>query len=305
MATTPGPSAEPAFRRALRRAAPSLARPLPWIAHRDPWAILVSEVMLQQTSTSRVIGPWTAFLGRFATPTDCANAPLAEVLRAWAGLGYPRRARHLHHSAQMIRDDYDGQVPATVDELRRLPGVGPYTAAAVASFAFAQRVAVLDTNVGRVLARAVANAPLSGTDARAAAGRLVATGDARSFNQAMIDLGATFCRARPRCEQCPVAHACRWRRDGGEDPAPRSAGVSRPQSPFEGSDRQVRGRVLGVLRGAPTDVARLREAIGDVDHARLNLVLDGLEADGLVSVSGMTLRLHGDADAPSRSARGG
>ena len=125
---------------------------MPWIGT-DPWSVLVSEVMLQQTQTSRVIGPWTRFLEAFPTPTSCADASLSEVLRLWSGLGYHRRAKALHDAAIMIRDDFGGMVPRQVDELRRLPGVGEYTANAVGSFAFGHRVAVIDTNVGRVLGR--------------------------------------------------------------------------------------------------------------------------------------------------------
>ncbi|MDE3065070.1 MAG: A/G-specific adenine glycosylase [Acidobacteriota bacterium] len=302
--TTPGTDAERAFRRALTRAAPALARPLPWIGHRDPWAVLVSEVMLQQTSTSRVVAPWTAFMDRFATPADCARAPLAEVLRLWGGLGYPRRARSLHAAARAIRDDHGGVVPSSIEELRRLPGVGDYTAAAVASFAFGQRVAVLDTNVGRVLARAVSNATLTPAQARAVASRLLPRRGSAAFNQAMIDLGATVCRSRPRCDDCPVARACRWRREGGEDPATRSAGVSRRQKPYEGSDRQVRGRVLAHLRAAPSDLASLARALDDVAEARLRAVLGGLDADGLVAWSATGVALEGDAPDSERTVRG-
>src|SRR5271155_3499156 len=158
--TTSGRSDLVAFRRALRRAAPGLQRDLPWLNDARPWAILVSEVMLQQTSTSRVKEPWERFLALFPTPAACADAALSDVLVAWSGLGYPRRAKALHDAARIIRNAFGGVVPDTVDDLVRLPGVGASTARAVATFAFAKPVAVLDTNVGRVLARAVANAPL-------------------------------------------------------------------------------------------------------------------------------------------------
>ncbi|MBW4077408.1 MAG: A/G-specific adenine glycosylase, partial [Acidobacteria bacterium] len=149
--TTSGSNDYATFRRALRRAAPGLQRPLPWIRHPDPWAILVSEIMLQQTQTSRVVEPWSLFLQRFPTPGACADAPLSSVLTLWGGLGFPRRAKALHTTARMIRDDFDGVVPSDVRSLRSLAGVGEYTANAVASFAFGQRVAVLDTNVGRIV----------------------------------------------------------------------------------------------------------------------------------------------------------
>ncbi len=280
--TTPGARHEAAFRRALVAAAPGLARPLPWVGLEDPWAVLVSEVMLQQTTTQRVVGPWTSFLAAFPTPRSCADATLAGVVRAWGSLGYPRRARDLHRAARVVCDEHGGLVPGDVDALLRLPGVGPYTAAAVASFAFARRVAVLDTNVGRVLARAVAGETLAPSDARSLAERVLPASGSREFNQAMIDLGATYCRSTPRCEDCPVRRACRWRREGGDDPAPRSAGVSRPQERFAGSDRQVRGWVLGHLRRSSCRVSRLRELVSGVEADRLDRVIDGLVDDGLV-----------------------
>ncbi|EQD35037.1 HhH-GPD family protein, partial [mine drainage metagenome] len=137
-----------------------MRRDLPWIDHPDPWAILVSEVMLQQTSTARVIDPWRRFLERFATPAALADAPLADALAAWAGLGYHRRARDLHAAAGLVVTRFAGEVPSSLEDLRSLPGVGPYTASAVASFAFHAPVAVVDTNVGRILARAWANRTL-------------------------------------------------------------------------------------------------------------------------------------------------
>jgi A/G-specific adenine glycosylase len=259
-----------------------LRRDLPWLNSPSPWAVLVSEVMLQQTSTSRVVEPWRKFLVEFPTADSCARAPLAEVLVAWSGLGYPRRAKSLHDAARIIRDDFDGEVPHEVEELRTLPGVGEYTSHAVASFAFGRRVAVLDTNVGRVLARALANQPLHLGEARALARELLPKNDAASFNQAMLDLGAQFCRATPRCDQCPLARSCAWRRDGGPDPAPLSAGVSRPQASFIGSNRQLRGRVLRALHAGPRGKTRLVKDLG-VAPARAEVVLDSLVRDGLVT----------------------
>lgn len=280
--TTSGSSDFATFRRALRRAATSLQRPLPWIQHSDPWAILVSEVMLQQTQTSRVIEPWGRFLERFPTPDVCADAPLSSVLTMWGGLGFPRRAKALHEAAKMIRDDFGGSVPSDVQSLRRLAGVGEYTANAVASFAFEQRVAVLDTNVGRVVARALANRSLKPREARAAAEALLPRKDVASFNQALLDLGAQFCKSSPLCERCPVRRSCAWRSEGGPDPAPMSAGVSRPQSKFVGSNRQVRGRVLALLRLGPATRAALARALEDVNPERRELIIEGLISDGLL-----------------------
>lgn len=245
--------------------------------------MLVSEVMLQQTQTSRVVEPWAQFLESFPTPTHCAEVPLAAVLRAWRGLGYPRRARALHGAARLIRDEHGGDVPRDVALLRGLPGVGEYTAHAVAAFAFGEPVAVLDTNVGRVLARALENRTLTRSEARTLSATLLARDDPAGFNQAMLDLGAQFCRATPRCEVCPVSEQCRWRQRGGEDPAPSSAAVSRPQTPYAGSARQLRGRVLRVLENGPCSVRVLAREIPDVEAARRREILGSLVRDGLVS----------------------
>ncbi len=297
--TASGSSDDATFRRALRRASPRLSRPLPWIAHPDPWAVLVSECMLQQTSTSRVLEPWRRFVAAFPTASACADAPLADVLRLWGGLGYHRRAKALHEAARRIRDEFGDVVPSEVPVLRSLPGVGEYTANAVASFAFGRPVAVLDTNVGRVLARAVENRTLGAREARSVAHALLPRRDVASFNQSMLDLGAQFCRSSPRCDDCPVARVCRWRREGGDDPAPRSAGVSRPQKSFVGSDRQVRGRVLAVLSsGERTDV-ELRARLDDVEYGRYSSIVDDLVADGLVERHGRRVRLVGDGPQPT------
>jgi A/G-specific adenine glycosylase len=281
------------FRRALRRARASLQRDLPWAGHPDPWAVLVSEFMLQQTQVSRVREPWTRFLVVLPTPTACADAPLSRVLRLWEGLGYHRRAKALHDAARVIRDDFAGTVPSEVSQLRSLPGVGEYTANAVASFAYHRRVAVLDTNVGRVLARALANRPLSLPEARAVAQDLLPVKDSAAFNQSMIDLGARFCRSSPLCAVCPLSRACRWRLEGGLDPAPGSAAVSKRQPTFAGSTRQLRGRVLAELRTGPRTRTRLLQSL-DGDVSRGAAVLEQLERDGLVQRRGRTLQLVGD-----------
>ncbi len=242
--------------------------------------------MLQQTQTSRVIEPWSRFLREFPTPTHCADVPLSRVLTAWTGLGYPRRAKALHGAARLIRDEYGGEVPRDVTSLRRLPGVGEYTAHAVASFAFNEPVAVLDTNVGRVLARALENRSLGRAEARALSARLLGRNDSGAFNQAMLDLGAQFCRATPHCETCPVSAHCRWHRCGGEDPAPESAAVSRPQAPYAGSSRELRGRVLRVLASGPRTTRQLARRVPDVTATRRREILESLVRDGLVSLVG-------------------
>jgi A/G-specific adenine glycosylase len=238
--------------------------------------------MLQQTQTARVIEPWSRFLEHFPTPDACAAAPLSSVLTLWGGLGFPRRAKALHEAATTIRDVYGGSVPSDVRSLRSLAGVGEYTANAVASFAFEQRVAVLDTNVGRVVARALANRSLTLREARATAEALLPRRDVASFNQALLDLGAQFCKSSPLCEKCPVRRSCVWRREGGADPAPMSAGVSRPQSKFVGSNRQIRGRVIAMLRLGPATQGALARSLEDVHPDRQGLIIEGLISDGLV-----------------------
>jgi A/G-specific adenine glycosylase len=238
--------------------------------------------MLQQTQTSRVIEPWTKFMERFPTPDSCADAPLAEVLTRWRGLGYHRRAKALHDTARVIRDDFGGVVPRSVKELRTLPGVGEYTASAVASFAYGEPVAVLDTNVGRVLARALANRRLRPSEARNLAADVLPRTHVASFNQAMLDLGAQFCRATPQCDACPLASLCAWHQQGGDDPAPLSAGVSRAQPRFEGSNRQLRGRVLDALRDGPHSQRELNVSLVGVEPGRRDEVLSSLVLDGLI-----------------------
>jgi A/G-specific adenine glycosylase len=250
--------------------------------------------MLQQTQTSRVLGPWTRFIEALPSPTACADASLSDVLRLWSGLGYHRRAKALHDAAKVIRDEFAGEVPNNVLDLRRLPGIGEYCSNAVASFAFGRHVAVIDTNVGRVLARAVANRTLKVREARDAANELLPRTNAAQFNQAMLDLGAQFCTSTPRCATCPVARVCKWKRDGGVDPAPRSAGVSRAQSTFEGSDRQVRGRVLAALREKPHSIRELLTRVPDVDAQRGAALIADLVADGLVERRGRLVCLFGE-----------
>jgi A/G-specific adenine glycosylase len=250
--------------------------------------------MLQQTQTSRVVGPWTRFLEAFPTPTACANAPLSDVLRLWSGLGYHRRAKSLHDAATMIRDECDGAVPTREADLRRLPGIGEYSANAIGTFAFGHRVAVVDTNVGRVLARAIANRTLSVSEARVEANELLPRSNAASFNQAMLDLGAQFCTSKPLCASCPVSRVCKWNREGGSDPAPRSAGVSRVQPTFRGSNRQARGRVIAALRERPRSTKHLLASIEGVDARRGAALIASLVADGLIEQRGRLVHLSGD-----------
>ncbi len=249
--------------------------------------------MLQQTQVARVIPVWTRFIDEFPTPEVCAAAPLAQVLRAWQGMGFARRARYLHECAKTIVDIHHGRVPQAVAELRALPGIGSYTAHAVASFAFNSPVAVLDTNVGRVVARAIANRRLTPREAQAVASELLVTSAPAQWNQLMLDLGAQFCRATPLCDECPVRRHCEWHQQGGDDPAIKSGGVSKPQSKFAGSKRQQRGLVLRALGAGPSTKRQLGEVDG-IDENRLDEVLAELSLDGLVARRGSKYQLPGD-----------
>mgnify|MGYP001812248073 FL=1 len=264
-------------------------RELPWRRERDPWRFLVAEVMLQQTQADRVIPKWAAFLDAFPTPGACAAASLADVLRPWQGLGYPRRARNLHLAASVVVDRHAGRLPGDLDGLLALPGVGPYTARAVLAFAFERDVAVVDTNIARILARS-GGERLTPKRAQAVADDLVPSGQGWLWNQVLMDLGALVCRPVPRCDECPLSDTCVWKVAGRPDPDPAigSAGVSTRQAPFEGSDRQARGRVLQALGAGPRPV-------GDFD-AR---IVDGLVADGLVASNDNWVELTGDEGAPA------
>jgi A/G-specific adenine glycosylase len=262
-------------------------RDLPWRAvDVTAWGVLVSEVMLQQTPVARAVPAWTAWLERWPTPSALAADPPGEAVRAWGRLGYPRRALRLHAAAVACVAAHDGELPTSVEGLRALPGIGEYTAAAVASFAFRQRHAVLDTNVRRVLARAVggsASVPDGGLTAgerHRAEGLLPDDPDiAATWGVAVMELGALVCGARtPRCPACPVAQQCVWRAGG----SPAWEGPPRRGQPYAGTDRQVRGRLLAVLRDAPDPVRpEALDAVWDEPRQRAR-ALDGLVADGLV-----------------------
>jgi A/G-specific adenine glycosylase len=267
------------------------ARPLPWrAADISPWAVLVSEFMLQQTQVARVLPRWEAWIARWPTPARLAAAPPSEAVRAWDRLGYPRRALWLHEAATEIVERHGGRVPSSLDALLALKGVGPYTARAVAAFAFGERHPVVDTNTRRVIARAVqgratAGAPSTARDLAAMSALLPAdASDARRFNAAAMELGATVCTARaPRCDACPIAGLCAWRAAGY--PALEGPG-RRAQARYEGSDRQVRGIVLAELRAAHRPVALADLAERWHDRAQLERALVSLVADGLAVAGG-------------------
>ncbi len=256
-------------------------RDLPWRAERDPWRILVAEVMLQQTQAERVIPKWNAFLDMFPTAAACAAASLGDVLRLWQGLGYPRRARNLQATAVLVVEQHRGRLPGDLDALLALPGIGPYTARAVLAFAFERDVAVVDTNIARILAR-TAGERLTPKRAQRRADDAVPVGQGWVWNQVVMDLGATLCRPTPRCDECPLATSCAWNLAGRPDPDPAigSAGVSGRQAPFEGSDRQARGKVLAALASGPQPRSRFAERI-----------VSGLVEDGLADVVGNEVML--------------
>ncbi len=261
---------------------------LPWRSTREPWAVLVAETMLQQTQTSRVAPRYRDFLANFPTPHACANASRAEVLRRWDGLGYNRRAVNLHRSAHMIVHDHCGRVPADLETLLSLPGVGPYTARAVLSLAFGHDLGVLDTNAARVLARGVAGRRLQRREAQHVADSLVPVGRSRDWNQAVMDLGSGVCvRRLPRCRDCPVLPFCSWAASGWRqpDPAEGTAGAPSRQARFAGSDREGRGRLVRVLRAGPLPLDRAPEASGwPDDPQRARRVVEALIEDGLAEL---------------------
>lgn len=271
--------------RALLAWGDEVRRDLPWRRTRDPWAVLVSEAMLQQTQVARVVPRYEAFLARFPTPTACAAAPVGAVIAAWDGLGYNRRAVNLHRAATVVANEHGGRVPDRLAPLLALPGIGPYTARAVLAFAFERDHGVVDTNAARFLARAVAGRRLTAAQAQELADEQVPLGRGWMWNQAVLDLGATVCvRSRPRCDACPITGDCAWQRAGRPDPDPAtgSAGTSGRQSRFDGSDRQGRGRLVTALRTGPVEVARVPDVVGWSDAPeRAQRVADSLVADGL------------------------
>ncbi len=273
------------------------ARELPWRqADATPWSILVSEIMLQQTPVSRVLPAHAAWISRWPEPRALAAATPADAVRQWDRLGYPRRAVRLHASADLITRRHGGQVPSSADELRSLPGVGSYTAAAVASFAYGQRHAVLDTNVRRVIARLVTGEQLpppgqTAAEMRLAESLLPLDGKlAARWSVGVMELGALVCTAaRPRCEDCPVSGQCAWLGRGRPlGPARRTA------ARYDGSDRQCRGRLLAVLRAAsgpvpPSALDASWHDSGQRARALAALIDDGLairRADGSLALPG-------------------
>jgi A/G-specific adenine glycosylase len=267
------------FRAALLEWFGPRARPLRIRTTRDPWAILVSEVMAQQTQIGRVDEAWVGFMDRYPTPNALAEASTAEVLRAWAGLGYNRRALNLQRAAVAIEARHAGSVPDSIEDLEALPGVGPYTARAVAAIAFARPVAAVDTNVRRVVTR-VAGEDLRPGPLQAAADALVEPGDPATWTHASMELGATVCTSRaPRCSVCPVAT---WCASAGSVATPaRRSRVAAPA--FETTTRWLRGRIIERLRGADDGAwETLPASMGGHDAGDIEAAVQALQGEGLL-----------------------
>jgi len=287
------------------------ARDLPWREQgTSPWGVLVSEVMLQQTPVVRVDPVWRQWMSCWPSPGALAAAAPGNAVRVWGRLGYPRRALRLHAAAVTMVERHDGEVPDTEAELLALPGVGGYTAAAVASFAFGLRAAVVDTNVRRVLARVVSGseqAAPSLTRAETDLAMSVLPEDeptTRRWNVAVMELGALICRARsPRCGSCPLVGLCAWQIAG----RPAYQGPVRRTQSWHGTDRQVRGSLMAVMRDAtgPVTAARLASAWPG-NPAQLERCVDSLVVDGLLEpLSRHRFQLPGPTDGGSRSEDAG
>ena len=261
-------------------------RELPWRAKGfSPWGTLVSEFMLQQTPVSRVIPKLEEFLDRWPTPEDLAGSPQSEIVRLWSNLGYPRRALWLHGCATEIVKRFGGVVPRHIDDLLSLPGVGPYTARAVAVFAYGEHEPVVDTNIRRVIARHnhgnADQGPVSTSKDLADMAALLPSPElSPAFNAAMMELGAVVCTARnPSCEVCPISDTCLWRKQGyPEHVGPRKT----VQKKYEGSDRQARGAVMKALRESHTAVTAEELSAIWPDAAQLGRAISGLLQDGLI-----------------------
>lgn len=261
-------------------------RDLPWRRpEATPWGILVSEIMLQQTPVARVLPVWQEWLDRWPTPAALASAAPGDAVRAWGRLGYPRRALRLHAAATAITHDHGGRVPSDPDTLRTLPGIGAYTAAAVASFAYGVRIPVVDTNVRRVQARAFSGSAQAAPSLTAAETRLAADllpsdpEQAKVWNVAVMELGALVCTAaRPDCDRCPIAGECAWRLAGH----PAYDGPTKTAQRWHGTDRQVRGLVLQLLRESDGMVPAASVDLVWPDEAQRQRCVASLIEDGLV-----------------------
>lgn len=267
------------------------ARDLPWrFGRTTPWGVLVSEVMSQQTQMSRVVPYWQAWMAVWPDARALAEASPAEVITAWGKLGYPRRALRLQSCARVVGEDYDDALPSTYERLTELPGVGDYTASAVMSFAFGERIAVVDTNIRRVLSRVFLGVESQGgvsTVEERSLANTVLPDDAREsvlWNQSVMELGALVCTARkPLCESCPLAGLCAFNAAGKPGLGDRP---TRPRQRFKGTDRQVRGIILDALRSRPADARVSRDELDALWSVtgQLDACLASLDDDGLIVI---------------------
>ena len=267
---------------------------LPWRLTRDPYAVLVSEVMLQQTQVDRVLPYWRAWMERWPTFEALAAVPLAEVIREWRGLGYNRRGIGLHRTAVAVVAAHGGELPVGAEGLRNLPGIGPYTASAIQCFARGERVTVADTNIARVVARAACGVAsqrdLPAAELRAALELLLPVRGARDHNLAFMDLGAMVCTARkPHCGECPVAGLCAWRMAG----YPEAERLATPAPKFETTARFARGRIVDALRESPATAAQLALMLPPEHGLRVPQYLAALAKDGLILNLGEAWSLPG------------
>lgn len=255
-------------------------RDLPW-RKSSPWGVLISEFMLQQTPVHRVLPQWQRWMELWPTPADLAAAPLSDALREWGRLGYPRRAKRLHQCAQTIVREHGGKVPRALDQLRALPGVGEYTAAAIRAFAFQESEVVLDINIRRLYARCWSGlaAPTSSpnNDERKLARALIPLGDDGTWASATMELGALVCKARtPLCSECPLADICKWRALGFPEPEV----SAKKKAQWHGSDRQCRGVIMNALRSAvkveEQELIKLWKNQSQYEKAIASLIDDGL-----------------------------
>ena len=265
----------------------------------DPWAILVSEVMAQQTQAARAAGAWTRFMDQFPTAAALARASPATVIRAWRGLGYNRRALALRGAAISIVEEHGGRVPDTLEALQQLPGIGPYTARAVLAIAFGRPVAALDVNIRRVLGRAFVGAEMTPREFQAMADGHVPAGQSAAWTHALMDVGATFCRPRePRCDACPLEASCAYRSiPSGVINAASTARSAKPrQTPrFESTSRWLRGRILDRLRDTPHgEWLAFDGAIGHHDGQAVSASLARLSVEGMIELDGGRARLAPD-----------
>lgn len=267
------------------------ARDLPWrFGRTTPWGVLVSEVMSQQTQMSRVVPYWQAWMERWPDARALATAPKSEVITAWGRLGYPRRALRLQECARVISEEYADELPRTYESLLELPGIGDYTASAVLSFAFGQRIAVIDTNIRRVLSRVFLGTESRGGAAsaaeRALANRVLPEAVKRSvtWNQSVMELGAVICTAKsPLCKACPIAESCTFLKAGRPGLGEKR---TRPRQRFQGTDRQVRGLVLAALRELPAGSSLTRTDAEKLwkDSVQLDACIASLDDDGLIEI---------------------